>query len=204
MASQEWETREPTGAWSEEGNTDRTAAEGQDDFREELEAVAARIDRFSSTEAGALTLYYLTLEDISPEAADKMLSAFGHRSPAGFAGWLNDNREQRLMPFDAYVRNASDLDSDQKQFVADTIAESITYADQRRYMSIILDPSRVRTTAPNTATDVEAAASALSRELIRNREALAESLLLTDIDGYLEALQELERGNRRMDSITEN
>ena len=196
MMNSEWETRGSDEVWTEAGLTDATATESNDDYSEELDAVAARIDRFSALEAGALALYYLIVEETDPELADLMINAFGQRSEAGFARWLDERQPQRLIPFEAYLESAADLDAEQKKFVADTIAESITHADQLRYMSVTLRPALAGSSGAEAA---EATANSLSRELAQHRQALASSLMLSDLDGYLGALHEIGQGADRMD-----
>ena len=203
MVSQEWESQDRIDEWQESGLTDEQAATGDEEYQREVQAVAARIDRFSQDEANALALYYVTVDQLSEDIAVQLVNAFGHRSKTGIARWLKEQgTEQTLIPFNAYLHNAPEFDGDQKKFVADTIAESITYADQRRYMSIMLDPNCIDITDPAQAAIAEQTANDLSRELIENRSTLAESLILADQDNYLNAINELEKGTERMDDLT--
>ena len=203
MVSPEWENRDRTDQWQETSLTDERAADGDEEYERNIQAVAARIDRFSQEEATALALYYVTVDELSEDIAIQLVTAFGHRSKTGIARWLKEQgTEQTLIPFNAYLHNAPEFDTNQKKFVADTIADSITYADQRRYMSIMLDPSSIEITDPAQAAIAEQTANDLSRELIENRSTLAESLILADQDNYLNAINELEKGTDRMDDLT--
>ena len=203
MVSPEWESKDRIDEWRESGLTDEQAAAGNEEYEREVQAVAARIDRLSQDEATALSLYYVTVDELSEGIAVRLVNAFGHRSQTGIARWLKEQgAEQTLIPFNAYLHNAPEFDRNQKKFVADTIADSITYADQRRYMSIMLDPNSIDITDPAQAAIAEQTANDLSRELIENRSTLAESLILADQDNYLNAINELKKGTERMDNLT--
>ena len=203
MVSPEWESKDRIDEWRESGLTDERAATGDKEYEREVQAVAARINQFSPDQANALALYYVTVDELSEDIAVQLVNAFGHRSKTGIARWLKEQgTEQTLIPFNAYLHNAPEFDRNQKKFVADTIADSITYADQRRYMTIMLDPNSIDITDPAQAAIAEQTANDLSRELIENRSTLAESLILADQDNYLNAINELEKGTERMDDLT--
>ena len=188
--------------WNEPDSSDQSQASGLDRYASNLQAVSARIANFDTDDAGALTVFYVFLEEYNPPLTNLMIHAFAHRTNPGLPDLLSDpDNGYADAPFDAFIDTAEDYDVKPMTFVAQTIAESIVYADRRRYMTIMIDPSSHNIHDPRTAAIAESTAIELSHQIEQHRDQISNALINDDRPQYLAALRQISEGNHRMDHV---
>ena len=160
-----------------------------------------KIKAMTKDQAFALATYFNSLMDTNPTLAKHMVGSFAEKqSPSpGFTSWMQSmNIEDQ--PFNAFQKASFDIRPDDSKFLADAIAESIVYPDQKQYQRMIDDPEKeaLRFTDMQNTPQAEQYVSNIDKAAQNAREAttklghqMSEAIINSDRQAYTDILAEV-------------
>ena len=160
-----------------------------------------KIKAMTKDQAFALATYFNSLMDTSPTLANQMVEFFGEKqSPSpGFASWMQSmNIEDQ--PFNAFQQASFGIRPDDNKFLANAVAESIVYPDQKQYQRMIDDPEKeaLRFIDTQDTPEAEQYVSNIHKAAQNAREAttklghqMSEAIINKDRQAYTDILAEV-------------